>query len=201
MMRFSKILTAVLISVLIAGCASSSSPSRFYTLIPTAAPGAKPQTDYSISVGPVTVPAIVDRQQMAVKTGPNQVFIDENERWASPLKDNISRVVAEDLSLLLGTSQVTLYPQSSAAGASYRVVIDILRFDLELGKAASLDALWMANPASALQAGKPQRIRTTVTEQVKDGSYAELAAAQSRALGKLSSDIAAYIRKLENRKP
>jgi uncharacterized protein len=200
MMKLKRVLTACFISVLIAGCASST-PSRFYTLSTTAAPGTKPQADYSVSVGPVTVPAVVDRQQMAIKTGSNQVFLDENERWASPLKDNITRVVADDLSELLGTSQVTLYPQSPAIGASYRVIIDILRFEMELGKAATLDALWIVNPASAPKDEKAHRIRKIYTEPVTGGSYAELAAAQSRALGKLSADIAAIIQKLDGQKP
>jgi len=150
------------------------------------------------------VPAVVDRQQMAIRTGPNQVFIDENERWASPLKENIARVIAEDLSMLLGTSQVTIYPQSPSAGASYRVIIDILRFDMELGKAATLDSLWMVNPASAPPAQKeapPRRVRTTLTEPVQGGRHADLVAAQSRALGKLSAEIAAAIEKMENQKP
>lgn len=207
MMKYNRILMAryisVLIAVLIAGCASSS-PCRFYTLSPVTAPGAKPQANYTVSVGPVSVPAVVDRQQMAIRTGPNQVFLDENERWASPLKENIARVIAEDLSALLGTSQVTLYPQSSASGATYRVIVDILRFDMELGKAATLDALWIVNPASVPPAQKdtqPRRIRTSLTEPAQGGSHADLAAAQSRALGKLSAAIAAAIEKTENQKP
>ena len=200
MTKMKRALTACFISVFVAGCASSS-PCRFYTLSTTAAPGMKPQANYSVSVGPVTVPAVVDRPQMAIKTGANQVFLEENERWASPLKDNIARVVADDLSDLLGTSQVILFPQSPAAGAFYRVIIDILRFDLELGKAATMDALWIVNPASASTNRQPQRIRTIYTEPVAGGSYAELAAAQSRALGKLSADVAAAIQKLENQKP
>lgn len=199
MMTFTKILIACCVCVLIAGCASSS-PTRFYTLGPVAAPGAKMQANCSISVGPVTVPAAVDRQQMAVKTGPNQLFLAENERWAAPLRENIARVVAENLSSMLGTSQVTLYPLSPATGAAYRVMIDVLGFDMEPGKAATLDVLWAVIPSSAPKEGQPRRVRMTLTEPAQGGSYADLAAAQSRALGKLSADIAAAIEKLEGQK-
>ena len=54
-------------------------------------------------VGPVSVPAVVDRPQIVVTTGPNQVRLDEFNQWASPLQNNIARVVAENLVAMLGT--------------------------------------------------------------------------------------------------
>jgi hypothetical protein len=199
MKKFAEILIPCVLAALIAGCASSAT-TRFYMLCPVSKPAKAEQANYSVSVGPVTVPAVIDRQQIVVRTGANQVFIDEYERWASPLKDNIGRVIAEDISVLLGTSQITLFPQSTAAGASYRAMIDIVRFDLELGKAATLDALWNVSSAAALKDGKSQRGRTTITEPVKGGSYAELVAAQSLALGKLSADLAGAIQAMESQK-
>ena len=61
-----------------AGCASPD--SRFYTLSAAPAPGAAPST-LSVVVGPVSVPAAVDRPQIVVTVGPNQVRLDEFNRW------------------------------------------------------------------------------------------------------------------------
>lgn len=198
MKRLAHILSYCVIAVVIAGCASSS-PSRFYTLSPTLAPAVMPQANYSVSVGPVSVPAVVDRPQIVVRTDPHQVFIGEFDRWASPLKDDIGRVVVENLVSLLGTRQVTLFPQSTAAGASYRVMIDVLRFDSELGKAATLDALWTVS--SAKKDGQSHRDRTTLTEATQGGDYAALVAAHSGALGQLSAEIAKTIQEMEAQKP
>lgn len=178
---------------LTAGCASPR-PSQFYTLSPsviTAVPGAPAK--YSVAVGPVTVPAAVDRPQIVVWTGPNEVFISEFDRWASPLKGDIARVVADNLMALLGTRQVAVFSQSAAAEASCQVMIDIVHFESEPRRAATLDALWMVISRKDGQS----RGRTTVTEPVQGGGYAELAAAHSRAIGRLSADIAAEIRRLE----
>jgi len=98
------------IAVLVAACASAP-PSRFYTLSRTATPGAAPAT-FSVVVGPVAIPAVVDLPQIVVSTGPNQVTLEEYNRWASPLANNISRVVAENLVDLLGTPRVSLFQQS-----------------------------------------------------------------------------------------
>ena len=50
-----------------------------------------------MAVGPITIPASVDRPQIVVAMSPNQVRLDEFNRWVSPLQNNIGRVVAENL--------------------------------------------------------------------------------------------------------
>ena len=64
-------------------------------------------SNLSVVVGPVSVPAVVDRPQIVVNTGPNQVRLEEFNRWASPLQNNIARVVADNLVAMLGTPRVT----------------------------------------------------------------------------------------------
>ena len=60
------------------------------------------------------MPAVVDRPQIVVRTGPNEVWLDEFNRWASPLEDNLGRVIAENLVAMLGTPHVTVFPQTEA---------------------------------------------------------------------------------------
>ena len=179
----------------LAGCASSQQ-AQFYTLSPVPAPPAAPLAGCSVSVGPVSVPDVVDRQQIVVRTGPNQVTMDEFNRWASPLRGDIARVVAENLASMLGTPQITVFPQTPAAGADYRVAIDVLRFDSAPGGAATLDALWTVRSAKpeALRSG-----RTALSEPAQGGGYNALVAAHSRALGKMSTDIATSIREMQAR--
>jgi uncharacterized lipoprotein YmbA len=179
------------LAALWAGCASA--PSKFYTLSPTAEPGGA-TAGYSVAVGPVSVPAMVDRPQMVVSMGPNQVGIDEFSRWASPLQNDIARVVAENLVKILGTPLVSVFPQSTAAGASYRILIDVMGFESAPGKSATLDAVWTVRGAKE---GSLRSGRTTVSEPVADGSTAALVAAHSRALGRLSGEVAEAIRGLE----
>jgi uncharacterized protein len=192
MNRLSAIIISGMVAAIIAGCVSS--PSRFYTLSPTTTPTAEQQVGCIIAVGPISVPAAVDRLQMVVRTGPNQVFINEFDRWASPLKGDIARVVVANLASMLGTTQV--FPTSSAADASYRVVIDVLRFESEPDRAATIDALWTV---SATKGGHTRRNRTTLTEPTQGADYAALVAAHSRALGRISSEIAAMIREMETK--
>jgi uncharacterized protein len=136
------------------------------------------------------VPAAVDRPQIVVRLAPNQVAIDEFHRWASPLPDAIARVVAENLAAMLGTPHVTVFSRPTAAGARYRVQIDVLRFESAPGEAATLDAVWTVR---STKDGTTRSGRTTVREPVPDRGYATLAAAHSRALGRMSADLAGAI--------
>jgi uncharacterized lipoprotein YmbA len=174
-----------------AGCASPR--SDFYTLNPLAKPAAG-SAGYSVAVGPVSVPEIVDRPQIVVRTGPNQVAVDEFNRWGSPLKDAIARVVAANLASMLGTPHVSVFPGPTASGARYRVVMEVMAFDSAPGESAALDAVWVVRSAKD---GASRAGRTTAREAVQEKGYTALAGAHSRALEKLSADIAGAVQALE----
>ena len=191
MRRLTSIAAVALLVALAVACASPM--SRFYTLSAANAPAATSST-LSIVVGPVSVPAVVDRPQIVVTTGPNQVRPEEFNRWASPLQNSIARVVAENLVAILGTPRVILSSQTLGGDADYRAAIEVQRFESAPGEAATLDAVWTV---IRTKDGKSQTGRTTVREATSDKSYDALAAAHSRALARLSQDIADGVRSLE----
>jgi len=179
---------------LVTGCASP--PANFYTLTATAAPGST-QSKLAVAVGPVTVPSTIDRPQIVVSTGANQVSIDDFNRWASPVQDNLVRVVAENLAAILGTPRVTLYP-TLAADVDFRVQIEVRNFESAPGKFASLDAVWTVR---RIKDGKTETGRTSVRENIDANGYDALAAAHSRGVARLSQDIADVVRTLDRAAP
>jgi uncharacterized protein len=179
------------VAILAWGCGSTPA-SRFYTL--SATPSASPATatsDLSVAVGPVSVPLAVDRPQMVVTLNSNQVRLDELNRWASPLANDIARVVAENLVSMLGTPHVTLSPQTP--NVDYRAAIEVQRFESAPGEAATLDAVWTVSHDGD---GRSRTGRTTAREAASDKSYDALTAAHSRAVARLSQDIADAVRTL-----
>jgi hypothetical protein len=196
MRPLSAIVALSVLALVTSGCASTPT-SRFYTMsaVTATAPTA---SEISVAVGPVSVPAMVDRPEIVVVTGPNQVKLDDFNRWASPLQDHISRVVAENLVAMLGTPRVTQFPQNANADADYRVAIEVQRFDSTPGEAAVLDAVWTVRRAKDAQT---KTARTTVREQTRGQDYDALAAAHSRAVARLSQDIADMIRALDQAGP
>jgi uncharacterized lipoprotein YmbA len=134
----------------------------------------------------------VDRPQIVVNTGANQVEVDEFNRWASPLQSNISRAVAENLVALLGAPRVT---QTLGVDSDFRVAIEVQRFESTPGDSAMLDAAWLVR---RVKDGKIETGRTTVREPVAQRGYDALVAAHSRAIGRLSQDIANTVRTLDS---
>ena len=149
------------LAVLATGCASTP-PSRFYTLSAASRPAAT-SSKISVAVGP-SVPAVVDRPQIVVDIGPNQVRLEEFNRWAAPLQNNIARVVADNLVLMLGTPRVTLAAQSLSADADYRAAIEVQSFQSAPGEAAIVDAVWTVRRTKD---GKTEPGRTTARKPCK----------------------------------
>jgi uncharacterized lipoprotein YmbA len=185
---------ACTLAAMIAGCAST--PAHLYTLSAVAVRPAGNQdpelSALAISIAPVSIPAIVDVQQIVLQSGANQISLDEFNRWASPLRNNIALVVASDLASILGTSRTS---GVFSPDVDYRVAIDIQAFDSALGDAATLNALWTVR---RVKDGKTATGRTTDRESFSEKSYAALAAAHSHALSRMSADIADAIRALEH---
>jgi len=198
--NITRLVSVAFVAVAAAGC--SSAPSHFYTLASTATGGGAPAANYAVVVGPVSVPALVDRPQFAVQVAANRVELDVFNRWAAPLNDNIARVVTGDLAVLLGTPRVATAPLANF-DPTYRVTIDVQRFESvpseeKRNAAVLVEAVWVVSK-SASEAARSGR--TVARESAQGAGYDALAAAYSRALAKVSGDIAAAIRAQADEKP
>ena len=173
------------------GCAATP-PARFYALAAAAVPGAA-MPDADVVVGPVSIPAVVDRPEIVVSLAANEVWLDEFNRWAAPLADNIALATADNLHALLGATKVRLAAQTAGGAGGYRVAIEVQRFESEPGTAAVLDAVWTVRRVAD---GATTSGRTTLREPTNGAGYAALAAAHSRALAQLGRAIAQAVRQL-----
>ena len=193
MIRHYALIAAMLALTVLAGCASSPK-SHFYTLSSGAAlERSEANAQYTVAIGPVTVPDIIDRPQIVTRSGPNQVQIAEQERWASPVKSEISRVIADNLMQQLDGAYVYVYPQNVTTNPDYQVLVEVQRFDSTLGDAVTVEALWAVRPA---QGGAAKNGRSVVREPTNGNGYDALVAAYSRALTAVSRVIAEAIRAL-----
>lgn len=181
----------LLVLLLVGGCASTP-PSRYYTLSGPPAPTAM-TAGPAVVVGPVAIPAVVDRPEIVVTISDNEVWLDEFNRWASPLADGIALAIVENLTATLASPRVALLAQTASFDGDFRVGIEVQRFESVPGTSALVDALWNVR---RIRDGASASGRATVRENVADRSYDALAAAHSRALARLSQDVAEAIRKL-----
>lgn len=179
------LIAAVALAALVSGCGTTAT-SHYYSLDATAAPAGGSAAGVSVMVGPVSVPASVDRPEMVVQVAPNRVDVDEFNRWDAPLEDAIARTVAADLSAQLGSPNITTAPTANFS-ADYRVVINVQRFESAPGRLALIDAVWTVRSSAT---GEVRSGRTVARETPSGKDYQALAAAHSRALATVSGAIA-----------
>jgi uncharacterized lipoprotein YmbA len=192
----------VMIIALCTGACFSSSASRFYMLnaIPQAAVSSVDeagQNTVSICIGPLLLAEYLDRRQLCVRGIGHEVSYNEFHRWAEPLDTGVVRVLVENLSLLMGTARIDVFPWKSQAPADYQVRIMLIRFDGEPGGQAVLKARWSVE-ASGQQQPVFDRV-TSIAEPVDSRTYEDLVMAQNKALEKLSREIAAVIKQASER--
>jgi uncharacterized lipoprotein YmbA len=138
----------------------------------------------------------LDRPQIVTKTSAHEVELAEFHKWAEPLSENVSHVLAENLSVLLSTDRILQYPWRSSTPVDYQIAVDVLQFDGTMGGEAVLVARW------SLLGGDEQTVFTTqkthVTHQPTSQDYEALVEAMSRNLEDLSRAIATTIQTPNN---
>ncbi|MDN0077172.1 PqiC family protein [Crenobacter sp. SG2303] len=191
MIRLILFVILALFAALLEGC-SSSPKASFYTLSPAAtlAPSGAAMPLHVV-VSPVTVPDLVDRPQIVTRLAGDEVALNEFARWAAPLKSDIARVIAADLAQQLGSDHVSMFDSGSDTASTWRVRVDIVRFDSVPGTAVTVEALWTVRPPGR---ATPVLGRTVAQEPVKEQGYGALVAGHDRALATVSRDIASAIR-------
>ena len=178
---------------LLTACGTTQ-PSKFYLLspAPSGAAAALAGNEPVIGVGPVEMPKYLDRPQIVQRIGSNELKLAETHRWAEPLRNNFTQVLAENLSLMIPTRQTTLFPWTRSTRIDYQVQVIVNRFDADANGNAVLSASWKVlrkDPDEVLAMEK-----STYTEAASGTDYDAIVTAQSRALAALSLEIAKVIR-------
>ena len=186
--------------LVLAGCLGGpSAPAKFYMLSPLSVsqvemPADAPEDRIRIGIANVVVAEYLNRSEIVVNLDNTVYQLAEFNRWAEPLSDNLTRVLAENLANLLQSSSIDVFLSSdSSIPFDYQLEVDVLRLDGNLGDRATLVAQW------ALFAAEEDDLilmrRPEYQEPAEDNSYKGLVLAKSRTIGKLSHDIAAEIKK------
>jgi len=196
------ILSTGLLLTFVAGCAGPSPRSNYYLLsaVPDQEVGqttTAASDGLSIGIGPVSFPDYLDRQQIVIRTGPNEVSFSEFDRWAEPLKNNFLRVFKENLVECLRTDTIFVYPWPPDAVFEFQVSAEVTRFDAHPGDRSELDVQWMILRAHDREVILSRKSSYTVDLDSSD--YKSIVATQSRTVADFSREVAAAISEVYRR--
>jgi uncharacterized protein len=192
-----KFLIMAMLGLLFTGCTNAPSV-QFYVLEPLSK--ITPSTietarQHTIGIGPVSVPALLERKQIITRHSDNAVQIAEFQQWASPLQDNLLQALTRNLSTLQPSNIIRAYPWSVHGTVDLQIVIDIIRFDTMPGESANLEANWTIkneNTHDILKNG-----HSIINHSLSDSSYPGTVRALSKLLGEFSQVLSLALLKVE----
>jgi uncharacterized lipoprotein YmbA len=196
----SRLVAIFIVLILLGGCARSQ-PANYYILRSLQNPGPEAgavgtQQAPAIGVGPVKIPAYLDRPQMATRSTPDSLKFAEFDKWAEPLEKNLTRVIADNLSVLVPSGHICIYPWASSMQVQYQITLEIIHLEKMPDGHVMLDASWniLGNGGEKLLVMK----RSKLIMPVESAGFEAIASAESRAVEALSREIAAEVKSLPN---
>ena len=147
------LLIGLLVCFIPAGCSflePKPDPSRFFALASLPRTGQRAQdaagtNAFALGIGPIKFPGYLDRQQFVTRISQNRFAVAENDRWAEPLEENFSRVLSQNLSILLQTDRIVAYPWERSQQPTYQVQVEVLRFEPNAEQIVELWGRWSIN--------------------------------------------------------
>jgi uncharacterized lipoprotein YmbA len=195
-MTYTRLLTNSCLAVLglAVGACGTTVPERYYFLglqayqnLPVS--GAVSDFAGAIDIVVTGVPDSVDRPNLVVETGANELALLENDRWAEPLKSGIERALSESIARALPKSAIAV-SRKSVAPDTMRIAVRIDSMRLTYDGNAIMDATWsILDPP----AGGRSAHRATVVHAVEKHAPDQLVMEWSQELDEIGQQIARSI--------
>jgi len=187
--------TAMLLCVasLVVGCLhlpEQAPPPRRWVL---AAPGDTAPADTftaTLGVGPVELPAYLDRSEIVERLSENELRDNAFEVWGEPLAAGFQRVLATEVAKRVPGLAVVGFPWKGPADLDYRLTVVVTRFEHDVpGDAVVLETGWALRDVR--QGGGPIASRVeTLREPVQGSEFDAVITAMSRAVAGLAERVA-----------
>lgn len=188
-------LLSALLLPLTACIGGKTPPPKFYMLEPISAieqeGSARAAQKPVILLKSVRIPHYVDRPQIVTATGKNAYRLSEFHRWAESLDDNINRVLAQNLALLVPAEVSSSDNTTPSEPANFRVSVNILEFHADPNGQAGLTAQWRITRGGDMLAFRQATYRAPASAS----DYHVIVESLNKCLDRLSHDLAYALRR------
>ncbi len=170
--------------------ACSSPTIRYHTLTSPSLgePSARPPASFVLSILPVGVPSQLDQTQLVVRQGANDALVLDNDRWLSPLGEEIRTTLATALVNRLNAQDVSGLAERTGGQPVLRVHLQVRRFDAWPGQWVSFAGDWTLSATNA--GNRVQLLCSSHFTERSPGGYADMLLAQQKILARVAEQIA-----------
>lgn len=178
----------VVLLVALAGCARTP-PAQYYLIYAPEAATAGNADGPRIGLGPVRLPAYLDRPQIVSWASTTRLHLSNSHRWAEPLQQSVARALLGHLAGALPDAQIVPWPWRGAHSPPRQIVVDVQRFERAADGTLHLDARWTAQSSDG---SAPRAFDSAIALPVSGAAddYDALVAVASAAVAALAQDIA-----------
>ena len=142
---------------------------------------------FKLALGPVDVPAHLDREGIATHDGQNRLNYSDGHRWAEPLKDNLVKVLHANLAQLLPNQQLIDFPYRQTNRPDYQLSVNIEKFGYSSEGSVELKARSVLLDAKGRQIDSDYiNLKRNQTEK----DYAAVVSIMSDLLGEMAIQLA-----------
>lgn len=185
-----KIKTLLLLNSLfiLQGCANTPA-TQFYSLesIATSSNVATITQKPFVGVAQISLPSALEHKQIVTRDLQGQLHLAEQHQWAALLRQNITEVLAKNLAITQPNFWFKAHPWSLLGRVEYRLVIDVTRLEIVLGKSIVFAVDWTLLDEKNHAILKHDSLN--LTQALNDENYSTAVASLNELLLQLSKKL------------
>lgn len=192
-MKVFNLASLVVTMVLLAGCSSSADAVRYYLVEPLSVAGATKGGDMAIEIVDLEIPQYLDRLQIASRRPDSQLVFASTNQWGESLRKNLTRVLARNLTNLLGTAAIGTPANRLSSLPAYRLTVYIERFERGADGYVHLLVRWQLIHRETSETITNSSNEYISKRRIDSPDFAGTVFAMSELLGEFSQTIAQRI--------
>ena len=176
------------------GACANSPAVQYFTLDDGKPAAMQSQEGPSVAIAQVSLPELIDRPQLVVRTPGHQVKINDMYAWAEPLRQQIPRLLARSIGEELDSFNVVSLPvDAQDYEMDFYVSLDVQRLEAVAGEGVNLDVIWRVVSRDGVVLTGRCMVTEPLATKESGNEYRTAVAAQSRAIRSVARQIAGVI--------
>jgi uncharacterized lipoprotein YmbA len=144
--------------------------------------------ELAVLIGPIRLPAYLERPHFARRAGGGKIELDEFNRWFGGFEANLTTALATDLRRQLGSVRVVGYPSSAPFPIDYKIRIHVDEWIVDESNTLLVQLRWALAGQGGIEAPRLSGYESVI--ELRGGSPEAIVEAHDRALTEFAQLLA-----------